>query len=725
MKTNYKGKINKRSSNRKPLTNFIHKLVKWLGNCLLNVSNLELTYALSVVDKILSISNTRGIPEAIRYSKELRRKFTTHILSMDSEFNSSYQSNYPKFFKPIMRHLISVKSYPFIRLIFSTLVLSRHFRLEANPSFETITKPPGYTRLPCDLSPMMFSFLKDLGINTKHGLGKVPKSLHFSQYHMTSKSGPNGHALWTSFVDYTMLTEKQRSAIKIVGGDRLLDLADRFYHLYLRIPSFFDVYRTRKGTSKTRKLTVIQDKEGKSREVAILDYWSQAALLPLHNYLMKQLSRISQDCTGDQVRWFKYLRTSNGNSFHSVDLSSATDRFPIEIQRQLLSIWFGSEYADQWKYLMVGEPFSYKENDYFYQTGNPMGAYSSFVTFAICHHLFVYIACKRAGVNWKRCKYMILGDDIVIAHDNVAKCYKELLLEWDIPFSKDKTFTSVNGFEFAKQVSLHRKNISPFPLSALIDRRSESFTGLSIITSEIWYKDWNVDLMSALKSYYIDVLGWPRPKWRVTKPKIHLVTSLLSFLQGRGGLGPAIKQYVTDWAGKEYATLTDSEFSMYANVLSLQVVHKTFLESIRRITSKSDPRPLGQLAEEMVIHITSLRDGGMDCFDLIESVPFLQIYGRAEETYMNIDTRISVYQIGESPKLFRESFGKVDIPLSDDAFYIRHRDILLHQSLKAANLLIQMIKSLTELNEPRIDVKIIFPWSHLVRRPMKLVFPEV
>lgn len=40
------------------------------------------------------------------------------------------------------------------------------------------------------------------------------------------------------------------------------------------------------GTPKRgpiRKVTGIKDREGKTRVIAILDYWSQTALLPLHS----------------------------------------------------------------------------------------------------------------------------------------------------------------------------------------------------------------------------------------------------------------------------------------------------------------------------------------------------------------------------------------------------------------------------------------------------------
>lgn len=68
--------------------------------------------------------------------------------------------------------------------------------------------------------------------------------------------------------------------------------------------------------------------------------------------------------------------------------------------------------------------------------------------------------------------------------------------------------------------------------------------------------------------------------------------------------------------------------------MAVQVVHKLYKDSRDRIVSKDTKGSLGDLATEMVCQITSLRDGGADCFDLIEAVPFLQVYGRAEEVYL-------------------------------------------------------------------------------------------
>jgi hypothetical protein len=98
------------------------------------------------------------------------------------------------------------------------------------------------------------------------------------------------------------------------------------------------------------------------------------------------------------------------------------------------------------------------------------------------------MSCKRTNHNWRRCPYILLGDDIVISNDIVAKEYKVILTEWGIEFNESKTHDSENGFEFAKQIRLHDQNVSPFPLSALFERQSETITSLGIILSEIQYK---------------------------------------------------------------------------------------------------------------------------------------------------------------------------------------------------------------------------------------------
>jgi hypothetical protein len=315
---------------------------------------------------------------------------------------------------------------------------------------------------------------------------------------------------------------------------------------------------------------------------------------------------------------------------------------------------------------------------------------------------------------------MLLGDDIVIANDRLVDAYKEILSEWGIEFNPSKTHSSKHGFEFAKQIRLHGKNVSPFPLSALYERRNETISSLGIIVQEIRYKAWDSDLFSAVRNYYINVLGWSRPRFRSIQPTLNLVISLLRYLQGDDILGKAIKAYVkssftVDGKAPPTKFAKRANRFLFTHWVATKVVQKLYIESRERIVSNETKGNLGDLATEMVIHITSLRDGGADCFDLIESVPFLQVYGRAEEVFLKSHDNLYDYGMGSSKKKLREHIGKVDIPLSDDGFYTRHRDVLIVQAMRASKIITNLLKTTHEVNAYNGQLRFKVPWCEAIK----------
>jgi hypothetical protein len=156
---------------------------------------------------------------------------------------------------------------------------------------------------------------------------------------------------------------------------------------------------------------------------------------------------------------------------------------------------------------MVGMPFFNNGEKYSYAVGNPMGAYSSFNMFAISHHYLVFLACQMARRRWSNCPYMLLGDDIVIANNEVAECYKNILKDWCVPFNETKTHVSDHGYEFAKQIVVHDNiNVSPFPISALVDRSKQAMLALGVIYQECINKDWCFHPRESLYSYLTSVL---------------------------------------------------------------------------------------------------------------------------------------------------------------------------------------------------------------------------
>lgn len=124
---------------------------------------------------------------------------------------------------------------------------------------------------------------------------------------------------------------------------------------------------------------------------------SQTVLKPFHTYLFSVLRRIKQDCTFDQSSFLGKMDINKG-PFYSMDLSNATDRFPIIAILDLLRAHFDESQMDCWREIMVGYPFNKgnnKTDSVTYNVGNPMGFYSSWASFTVAHHFVVYLACKR------------------------------------------------------------------------------------------------------------------------------------------------------------------------------------------------------------------------------------------------------------------------------------------------------------------------------------------
>jgi hypothetical protein len=86
-----------------------------------------------------------------------------------------------------------------------------------------------------------------------------------------------------------------------------------------------------------RKLSIVHDPECKERVIGIFDYGSQMVLKPLSDHIFNILKTIKSDRTYTQDPYFSHTNLDLSQKFHSLDLSSATDRFPIQFQERVLS----------------------------------------------------------------------------------------------------------------------------------------------------------------------------------------------------------------------------------------------------------------------------------------------------------------------------------------------------------------------------------------------------
>jgi hypothetical protein len=222
---------------------------------------------------------------------------------------------------------------------------------------------------------------------------------------------------------------------------------------------------------------------GKTRWFAIVDYFTQQCLQPLHDYLFSCLKTFPGDATFDQTAAVVRMSTM-GPHYWSYDLTAATDTIPQQLYRLVFSVFLGPKEASAWVNLLVDRVFVLKagsvpqhlrrgasSSTYLwsgrYTRGQPMGALSSWGALALVHHLLVQYAAWRVGQNSKYTfdRYTVLGDDIVIADKSVAAEYLRVCASLGVEINTKKSFVSEKGFfQFAQQNVLNGVNVSPLSL---------------------------------------------------------------------------------------------------------------------------------------------------------------------------------------------------------------------------------------------------------------------
>lgn len=290
----------------------------------------------------------------------------------------------------------------------------------------------------------------------------------WEECHTSTKSGPNAQAMVGSIEDAHLLTDSQISDLRTLGGDGIIERLTPIRSI--SVQSWTEHFALRPKGCQAR-LSLVKDKEAKCRIVAILDYWSQSALYPLHLALMSHLRSIRSDCTFNQGSFRATLPTSG--PYYSYDLSSATDRLPVSLQEAVLAELVSPEYAAAWRRIICDREYKIswerQHRTVKYAVGQPMGAYSSWTAFAVTHHVIVRLAAVRAGLKPSFSGYALLGDDIVITNDAVAKEYLAIMEQIGVSISETKSHVSHDTFEFAKRWISRGTEVTGAPFGSLFE----------------------------------------------------------------------------------------------------------------------------------------------------------------------------------------------------------------------------------------------------------------
>jgi hypothetical protein len=333
--------------------------------------------------------------------------------------------------------------------------------------------------------------------------------------------------------------------------------------------------------------------------------------------------------------------------------------------REVLEGGFTKEFVSHWANIMVGYPFDSVKGKVSYRAGNPMGAYSSWASFAVAHHFVVFDCCEELGISWKTAQYVILGDDVLIGDSRLAAAYRSRIYSLGVEVSIEKTLVSCDTLEFAKRYIHKGEEITPFPLSAVVD----TYKSIPLVVSALVGEE-RRDLVpkcgipGAVESLY-RYLGHSRADQRRVLAQATDIELSVRFSNGSLTAG----EFLSKLLGGQSACLqvTGQTVDETARLVIRKAVELMFADSL------SNPKlDLGRLAVDLVERFTgSDHRFAEDGFSLIYALPFLGCYGQVEEMYIRAlkDYRLHLEEPDDS--LTRA----LCIPLNEKAFAVPVKDL--------------------------------------------------
>lgn len=654
-----------------------------------------------VLNKYLTILHTRGKPGAIKFCKDSRLILYRWLSAgghLSCLSNSAQERVKLPNYLSCLKHIVKRdQDYPIIRLVLTALYASRELKTPVRANIASIIALPSYDKgRILDMSNYVDSFWRAIGSRSE-SRGSIPKAVRWTSFHLSTKTGPSGlQSLWSAYADARCLPDELVEAITVVGGKELAQKMCSLRDLVDNNPlgSFISHYYEKKPVvGRFRKISPIQSQEGKTREVAILDYWSQSALRGLHQWLFRWLRRIPQDCTFDQGSFVQKI-PSNKEPFYSIDLTAATDRFPIDLIEIVLAGRLPKPFVTMWRRIMVGFPFQLPDKSMIsYSAGNPMGAYSSWNSFALSHHFVMYYCCKLLKMNWSEAPYVILGDDVLIRHKCLAECYMDVVRSLGLEISVSKTHSSKHFREFAKRVFYDDRELTPFPISALWTTRNSQSLTLGVVVSEC-AKGWSTE--ERTPEVLLDLYRLMRLPLSVRRRRgriLDIAYDLLISLQGRVDAATALRPSLE----KHYPSLlgVEPDFNM--------ILRSVVMTAFARSAKPQKGRALGDLVVDAVCILTDpsfdssffrgLNNTSWTSFDLIYSTPFLQVHGLIEEKWLEI--RRGVFDSLSSGD-WKLTLRALTIPMTDSIYYSQNADVKPNASFSLAKILDEHLKCVVE-----------------------------
>jgi len=191
-------------------------------------------------------------------------------------------------------------------------------------------------------------------------------------------------------------------------------------------------------------------------------------------------------------------------------------------------------------------------------------------------------------------------------------------------------------------------------------------------------KEWvpPIGTPAALSELYI-LLKFSRSYVTKLRKMLYITYQIMVAFQGRMGAIEAIQPILDTY----YPSIANSP-----NIGNIAFA-RTINEAFRRSSApRKGGEPLGLIAEQLVCLITGDDNAAVDAFDLIQSLPVLQIHGQIEEIYLKVmrnpHSSFPILMTGD----WKQALRALTIPISDAVYYSRNQDLMVQASFSLAKI---------------------------------------
>nr|WAY16591.1 putative RNA-dependent RNA polymerase [Rhizoctonia solani mitovirus 114] len=507
-----------------PLVNIVKSLFIVAGA---RITNGRIRFATHFIVKARGLLRTQGRKGLVKYLKSstvlvqqyLGGQRISDLAGLGPRVSRT-RSGLPRWIPPLIRRQLFRTDTVAAKLI---LTLSNFYRVIQHPGqlkLQTITAPgKGEGQLDLVLKSHIKTFLNLFIFNrfTKESLYKALENFSRESLFAIFKSSPGVVAVLNQWSTKPIVL--LRSILALQNDSALWDAlmiiweVTKPQHILMAARQTGEYFKVNSmmGTQVIRpipylgKLGIKEEAAGKRRVFAMVDAWTQWTLYPLHRLYFMILEAIKMDGTFNQQRPIQHMTRSR--RLYSLDLTAATDRIPVWLQKALLAALLDNNIAGAWAILLVGRKYrlqTVKGNlDLQYAVGQPMGALSSWASLALVHHFLVQAAAWEAGFPRDRLytNYAILGDDIVIGDLSVVRVYLSILDSLGVECGLHKSLISHQGtaMEFAKRTYWFGHDVSPVPLKEFASATTALGASVEMI------KKYNLSIAEYLQAMQV---GW-------------------------------------------------------------------------------------------------------------------------------------------------------------------------------------------------------------------------